>query len=297
MNVNRATTIGLTAIVLWSTIVGLIRSVTGELGAVGGAAMIYTVSSFILLLVIGFPKISIFPRKYLFCGGLLFVAYELCLSLSVGFAKSDTQAIEVSMVNYLWPSLTLLLATITDGKKLRPLMLVGMLVCITGVGKVIGGEHGLSAPAVIENIASNPLSYGLAFFGAIIWSIYCVLTKKIANGCNGITLFFMLTAAVLWLKFFMTNNLTMAFSPMVFINLIIVSCAMGLGYAAWNTGILHGNVTVLATSSYFTPVLSALFAALLLGEFLGYTFWEGALMVSVGSIICWWATRKKSSNN
>ncbi|HAU5602934.1 TPA: drug/metabolite DMT transporter permease [Citrobacter koseri] len=293
MTFNRATAIGLTAILLWSTIVGLIRSVTGALGAVGGAAMIYTLSSSILLLTVGFPKISAFPRKYLIVGGLLFVAYELCLSLSVGFAGSGSQAIEVSMVNYLWPSLTLLLAVITDGKKLRPLMLAGMFVCLAGVGKVIGGEHGLSIPDMTTNIASSPLSYGLAFAGAIIWSIYCVLTKKNAEGCNGITPFFMLTAAVLWLKFSLAGNAPMDFTPRVIVDLVLVSCAMGLGYAAWNTGILHGNVAVLATASYFTPVLSALFAALLLGESLGYAFWMGALMVSMGSVICWWATRKK----
>jgi hypothetical protein len=39
--------------------------------------------------------------------------------------------------------------------------------------------------------------------------------------------------------------------------------ALGFGYAAWNVGILHGNVTVLAAVSYFTPVLSAALAVLL----------------------------------
>ncbi|WP_241609436.1 aromatic amino acid DMT transporter YddG [Rosenbergiella australiborealis] len=292
MTFNKATAIGLVAILLWSTIVGLMRSVTGALGAVGGAAMIYTLSSLILILTVGFPKISKFPRKYLIWGGLLFVVYELCLSLSVGLAKSDSQAIEVSMVNYLWPSMTLLLACIADGKKLRPLMLGGMLVCLAGVGKVIGGANGLSIPGMIDNLASNPISYGLAFSGAIIWSFYCVLTKKIAEGCNGITLFFMLTAAVLWLKFSLSDNVHMDFTPTVIVNLLLVAGSMGLGYAAWNTGILHGNVTVLATASYFIPVLSALFAALLLGESLGYTFWIGALMVSFGSVLCWWVTRK-----
>ena len=292
MTYRRATAIGLTAILLWSTIVGLIRTVTGSLGPVGGAAMIYTLSSVILLITVGFPKLSTFPRRYLILGGLLFVAYELCLSLSVAYAGTGTQAIEVSMVNYLWPSLTLLLAVIANGKKLHPLMLLGMLVCLAGIGKVLGGDHGFSAADMAANVASSPLSYGLAFTGAIIWSVYCVLTQKTAKGCNGITLFFMLTAAVLWLKFSLSNNQPFDFTPRVLVCLALVSCAMGLGYAAWNTGILHGNVTVLATASYFTPVLSALFAALLLGESLRLAFWLGALMVSAGSVICWWATRK-----
>ena len=42
MNKKKATLIGLLAIVLWSTMVGLIRAVSEGLGPVGGAAMIYT---------------------------------------------------------------------------------------------------------------------------------------------------------------------------------------------------------------------------------------------------------------
>ena len=291
MPYSRATAIGLTAVFLWSTIVGFVRSVTEALGAVGGAAMVYTLSSVILLIAVGIPKLSAFPRRYLIWGGLLFAAYEMCLSLSIGFADSGTQAIEVSMVNYLWPSLTLLLTVITNKQTLRPLIFAGMAVCLIGVSKVLGGENGLSLHHMAVNIGSNPLSYGLAFAGAIIWSIYCVLTKKIAEGCNGITLFFILTAAALWLQFAFTENQAFNFTPQLLIELSLVSCAMGLGYAAWNTGILYGNVTVLATASYFTPVLSAFFAAQLLGENLGISFWLGALLVSAGSLMCWWATR------
>jgi drug/metabolite transporter (DMT)-like permease len=68
---------------------------------------------------------------------------------------------------------------------------------------------------------------------------------------------------------------------------------MGFGYAAWNVGILHGNVTVLAGASYFIPVLSAALAAALLDAPLSLAFWKGAAMVVAGSILCWLATRGK----
>lgn len=44
MEKKKATLTGLAAIVLWSTMVGLIRGVSEGLGPVGGAAMIYTLS-------------------------------------------------------------------------------------------------------------------------------------------------------------------------------------------------------------------------------------------------------------
>lgn len=56
------------------------------------------------------------------------------------------------------------------------------------------------------------------------------------------------------------------------IHLVLAACAMGFGYAAWNVGILHGNVTVLAGASYFIPVFSAALAAALLHTPLSFTF-------------------------
>ncbi|MEG1768844.1 MAG: EamA family transporter, partial [Comamonas sp.] len=63
-----ATLIGLVAIVLWSSLVGLIRSVSEGLGATGGAAMIYTAASLLLLFTVGFTPLRAMPRKYLYWG-------------------------------------------------------------------------------------------------------------------------------------------------------------------------------------------------------------------------------------
>ena len=84
----------------------------------------------------------------------------------------------------------------------------------------------------------------------------------------------------------------MVFTVPVVVKLVMCGVALGLGYAAWNVGILHGNVTVLAAVSYFTPVLSAALAAVLLSSPLSFSFWQGALMVCVGSLLCWYATKK-----
>ncbi|CAO95538.1 aromatic amino acid DMT transporter YddG [Erwinia tasmaniensis] len=294
MKQQKATLIGLIAILLWSAIVGLIRSVSEGLGAVGGAAMIYTLSALLLVFTVGFPKVKTFPRGYLILGSLLFVSYELCLSLSLGYARSGSQAIEVGMVNYLWPSLTVLLSVLIARQKCSPLIIPGMLISLTGIGLVLAGDSALSLAEIASNVGSNPLSYGLALSGALIWALYCVLTQKAARGSNGITLFFMLTALALWGKYFCTPQPEMTFSSTVLLDLGLAAGAMGFGYAAWNIGILHGNVTVLATASYFIPVISALLASFLLHSSLSPGFWQGAGMVSLGSLLCWWSTRTKT---
>lgn len=292
MDRKRATLIGLVAILLWSTMVGLIRSVSEGLGPVGGAAMIYTVSGLLCLATVGFPDIKRFSKGYLIAGSVLFVSYEMCLALSLGFAATRSQAIEVGMVNYLWPSLTIVFAIFFNGQKSTLWVIPGLAISLLGVGWVLGGENGLHVHDIMQNIVSSPLSYGLAFTGAFIWAAYCTVTSRYARGQNGITLFVLLTALSLWVKYAVSDQPEMVFSVPVVVKLLMCGVALGFGYAAWNIGILHGNVTVLAAVSYFTPVLSAALAAIMLSSPLSFSFWQGALMVCAGSLLCWYATRK-----
>ncbi|MDI9223983.1 aromatic amino acid DMT transporter YddG [Pantoea sp. EA-12] len=294
---KKATLIGLIAILLWSAIVGLIKSVSEGFGPVAGAALIYSCSALLLLFTVGFPDLRKFPRSYLYIGSALFVCYELCLSLSLGFTHNGRQAIEVGMVNYLWPSMTIVLAVIVNRQKVSPLIIPGVILAVAGICRVLGGDQGFSFAEITHNVMNNPLSYGLAFSGAIIWAIYCVVTKKIANGSNGITLFFILTALTLWIKFLLSPQPPFVLSLQVWICLALAAMAMGFGYAAWNVGILHGNVTLLAAASYFIPIISSVLAAFILSSHLTMSFWQGTAMVSLGSLVCWWSTRLVESKH
>ena len=294
---KKATLIGLIAILLWSAIVGLIKSVSEGFGPIAGAALIYSCSAILLLFTVGFPNLRKFPRNYLIIGSVLFVCYELCLSLSLGFTHNGRQAIEVGMVNYLWPSMTIVLAVIVNRQKVSPLIIPGVILAVAGICRVLGGDQGFSLTEMTRNVMDNPLSYGLAFTGAIIWAIYCVVTKKIANGSNGITLFFILTALTLWVKFLFSPQPPFVLSFQVWISLALAAMAMGFGYAAWNVGILHGNVTVLAAASYFIPIISSILAAFILSSQLTMSFWQGTAMVSLGSLVCWWSTRTVESKS
>lgn len=288
---SKATLIGLVAVLLWSAIVGLIRSVSEHLGPTGGAAMMYSVASVFLLLSVGWVRLGEFPRRYLVWGSLLFVVYELCLSLSIGHANTARQAIEVGMVNYLWPALTVLAAILFNRQKANWLIVPGFVLSIVGICWVLGGEQGIDAAGMLANVRDNPLSYGLAFAGALIWAAYCTVTARIAGGKNGVTLFFILVSISLWVKYLLEGGGAMDFSLEAIVYLLLAAGAMGFGYGAWNVGILHGNVTVLAGASYFIPVFSAALSTLLLRAPLPLSFWQGAAMVCGGAILCWLATR------
>lgn len=287
-----ATACGLLAIILWSTAAALIRSVSEMFGPLAGSALIYSLGAAMLMALLGRPRLRATSWRYLIGGSALFVAYEVCLSLALGFANSRYQAIELGVVNYLWPCLTVLLAIVMNGQKARWMIVPGTALALFGIVWVVSGE-GLSVDSIVANVQSNPLSYSLALACAITFALYCNITRRYAGGQNLVVLFFVLTAIVLWGKYAVSGEIMPAFSLRNSLELIAASTAMAGGYALWNMGILRGNLTLLATASYCAPVLSSAFGAVWLGAALNVQFWQGAVLVTVGSLLCWWATRQQ----
>lgn len=126
----RATTIGLMAILLWSFMAGTVRIVSENFGATLGSALIYTVGGILLLMFRRPAPIREFPKKYLIIGGLLFVFYESSISLSLGLASTDASSVEVSLVNYLWPTMMVLLSAVIPGSTgMRPCSISPPTLC------------------------------------------------------------------------------------------------------------------------------------------------------------------------
>ncbi|EKO3424837.1 aromatic amino acid DMT transporter YddG [Vibrio fluvialis] len=294
---HRYTLFGVAAILLWGCLMGLTRTVAEQFGPIGGAALIYSVASLFLLGVMGVPKFRGFSLRYVLIGGALFVSYEICLALALGMANSRHQALEMAVINYLWPALTVLFAVLTSRKAVSLWVYPSIALAFVGVAWTLAGEQGLSVSLIADNVATNPPTYAMAFFGAIIWAVYCNVTKIIANGQNAICVFFLATAAVLWGQYAASDEGPLVFNGIGTISLLLTGIVMGSGYALWNLAILRGNMLLLATLSYFTPVISTLFSSLILGVLLGTSFWQGVAMVTLGSLICWWVTRERAAES
>jgi drug/metabolite transporter (DMT)-like permease len=208
-------------------------------------------------------------------------------------ANDRQQAIEMLVINYLWPALTVLLAVLVSGKKTNVLVYPSIALAFFGVAWSISGEQGLSVEQIAANVATNPVTYAMALTGAFLWAIYCNLTKRISNGQNAITLFFIMTAISLWIKYAFSGESGMTINLESGGLLLVAGVFMGSGYALWNYAIIGGNMVLLATLSYFTPVLSTIISSVILGIALTHTFLQGVVMVTIGSLMCWLVTREK----
>jgi len=290
---NKYTLFGVTAIILWSCIVALIRDVSELFGPIGGAAMMYTISALFLTLVMGLPKLSDFPKRYLIIGGSLFVLYEICLALSLGMSTSRLQAMEMAVINYLWPAITILLSVMLSKRKVNRLVYPSVATAFMGVAWCIAGDSGLSLSILATNMTENPATYFMAVSAAFIWAIYCLITKQLSNGKNAITLFFIATAVALWVKYALSSETGFEFSVNSTVTLLLAGIVMGAGYALWNQAIMGGNLILLGTLSYFIPVFSAIFSSFYLAITLSVSFWQGVALVTFGSLMCYLVTKDK----
>ena len=106
----------------------------------------------------------------------------------------------------------------------------------------------------------------------------------------------LVTASVLWLQWACVGEQpAMRWSWGIAAQVLAVGACTALGYVCWEHGIQHGNLAVMAAASYFTPVLSALWSSVWLAVQPGLGFWQGVAAVTVGSLVCWWATRAASA--
>ena len=287
---HKGTVVGLSAILLWGFMAGLVRIVADNFGATLGSALIYTVGGVLLLVACRLAPIGKYPQRYRLVGGVMFVLYEASISLAIGLASTSAQSLEVSLVNYLWPTLLVLMTAAFSHKRGAVWRaLPGAVIATIGVGLAVGGED-LDVNVALQNIVSNPLPYLMAFVGAFIWASYATVTPSMSNGYDGTTIFFCCVAVTLWIIHFVSRQGLPAQAPSVWGFVAVFACALSIagGYACWGYGMLHGNMETLALGSYATPILSTASGTVLLGVALGMPFWVGVMLVVAGSLINVW---------
>jgi drug/metabolite transporter (DMT)-like permease len=106
----------------------------------------------------------------------------------------------------------------------------------------------------MANAAVNPLSYGLALTGAVVWAVYCCVVKRISKRADATALFFIATSLALWMKYLLSDYSVVSVRPLALLELIGTATVMVLGYIGLDKGLSNGNLLFLAAVSYLAPV-------------------------------------------
>lgn len=284
-----ATLLGVSALLLWATLVGLLRLSTVHFGPIYTVTYVYTLSAIILYLAYGLPDFSKVSKKFLIISSVFFVIFEMCYAFSITLASTSEKSIELNIIFNLWPTLIIIFMAFLKEEKVNIMTILGVMISFSGV-ILINYHEGLN---IFDSIGKNPLSYFLILVASVLWAVYCIYTKKQSNGVNAVSLYFILTAIALWILTLSTQGFQF---PLVssWINYLVIflnAVFFSAGYLAWNIGIIKGNMSILVMLSYFAPIMSSVFSMLVLQSSLSQNFWIGSMIVTVGSLICWLSIR------
>jgi len=288
-----ATAGGFIAILLWSTTVAVSRSLSEQVGPVTAAAAVCSVGGVAAVASLlrcsrRRRQILRLPVRYLVGCGALFVGYMLLLYLAIGWARSRQEVLEVGLLNYLWPTWTLLLSLVLLGKKANWLLFPGTLLALAGIFLVVTQGELVSWRSFARHFASNPGAYSLAIAAAAAWAMYSSLTSKWAGGQKegGVAFFLPITAMVLFLICCFLDE-PCEWNRRAIAESLFMGFATYVAYALWDNAMRRGSVVMVVAASYLTPLFSTIASCLYLAVMPGTRLWAGCAILIFGSVLSW----------
>ena len=246
-----ATLSGLAAIGLWASL-AVLTTATGALPPFQLLAMTFGLAGLLglaLLLRPGGPGLRGLrqpPAAAALSTAALFGYHALYF---IAFKRAP--AVEVNLINYLWPLLIVLFAALLPGERAR-------------AGQVLGTLLGLAAAALLLGRGSAPAldpghlpGYAAALGAALTWSAYSVANRRfgavpsdaIAGPC--------LLVAALGAVIHAFSEVTVAPTAAQWAVLAVMGLGpVGAAFWLWDRGTKRGDLPLLGTLSYAAPVLS-----------------------------------------
>lgn len=196
--------------------------------------------------------------RLLALGVLTLFGYHFFLFVGLRLAS----AVEVNLINYLWPLLIVLLAPLyLSGVRLRATHLVAATLGLTGAATAILGGADLPLARTRTAGWAPLLGYVLALASAFIWANYSLQTKRAAlagrrYSSAAIGLFGLL-AGLLSLLCHAALEPAVDLSGRDWLMLMVLGFGpLGAAFFLWDKALKVGDVRQIGVLSYLTPLAS-----------------------------------------
>jgi drug/metabolite transporter (DMT)-like permease len=279
---GRATAIGASAVLMWSTLAAL-TTLVGGLPPFQMVAVAFAVA--FLVGVAGSLARGRNPLAHLRqppavwllgIGGLFGYHFFYFLALQ------SAPPVEANLLNYLWPLLIVLFSAFLPGERPRWWHGAGALAGLAGTALLVTRGAGL------EGLRAEYLpGYLAALACAVTWSAYSVLSRRFGDvptdAVGGFCLATAVLAALCHLAFEQTAwpQDAGAWTALVCLGLGPV----GAAFFVWDHGVKHGDIRALGAMSYAAPLLSTLLL-MALGLAEGrWTVWAACVLIVGGALL------------
>ena len=288
---QRATALGLLALAIWSTSNAISQALVAALGPFAFLALGFGGGGLALAGIEGLRQrrwdAALRPgwRDGLACGSCFF-GYAACYGLAWQQSPDARTTLVLGLVNYLWPSLVLLISLGFFPARVRPLPLVaGVALGLLGIAlaSVRSLDDLAAAPRLL---LQSPLAFALMLAGALCWGLYTNLARRGRGDGSGVALYELCTGG-LFLLLQLGCGRPVRWDPALLgpaaFHVLAISA---LAYALWEHGVQRGSLVTLGLCAYGLPVAATAFTCLWLDQRLGPGLLLGSAAVAGGALLC-----------
>jgi len=293
---RNATLLGLVALLIWSSSIAIFKSLQEQLGSMTAAALIYTTAGVFGMAaqVLAWrkrpPVWHSVPLVYWLGGGICFVIYYVGFFTALGQTSNSQQVMEVTLINYLWPGLTMALSVPILRRRARLWLLPGILLTLTGIAFGLLQQNGraFSFEVLVLNIRTHWAPYLVMAVAAFAWALYSNLSRRFGSTLGGLVLpFFLLGAGLAMIPLrYLFNETTVWTARAAWEFAFSVLFVALLANVFWNTAMRRGNITVVSLAAYFTPLMAILINGLYLHIGISLNLWVAGALVVAGALLC-----------
>jgi drug/metabolite transporter (DMT)-like permease len=166
-------------------------------------------------------------------------------------AFNRAPAVEVNLVNYLWPLLIVMFAGLLPGVRVYARQWIGTLLGLAGAVLVV--TRGQSFAMQPKYIAG----YLAALGAAITWSAYSVLNRRFGAVSSSAMAGSCLAVGLLGAVIHLAGEVWVTPTPGQWAAILAMATGpVGMAFWCWDRGTKHGDIVVLGMASYAAPLLS-----------------------------------------
>lgn len=292
---------GLASLLLWSSSFAVYTHLNGQIGTVRSAACVQFAAGVLGLAVQARRRrlrgLAGLPKRYLLLCGGLFVAYIVSVYLGIHLSGSPEQAVEVALMNYLWPTLMLVFSVPVLRMRARWFAAPGVAAALAGLVLVVG-RGAFSWSEFVERLVSSWTPYALGLTAAVTWALYSVLTRRwLAPGSAGAVPIFFLVCGVTLSALSLVFPAPAQWSARTFAELAFLAVLPGwLAYTMWESAMQGGDIVLVTSASYLAPMAATILSCLYLGMTMTGRLWGGCALLVAGAVVCRFAVTEPRPN-
>lgn len=271
------------SIFFWASTTAVTKLLLKSLNSIEIMAISYVFAVITMLLITLFQKKLYIVKtlklkdylRFIFMGFVGIFLYTYLLYTALNYLPAQ----EALIINYLWPIMVVIFASLILKEKLNMKKIIAIVLSFIGIVIVVTKGN-------FSDINLNPIGLLMALSGSIIYGLFSVLSKKY-NYDNTISmLFYFLTALICSI----TATLLFYKIPSISVTELLGIAWTGIftsaiAFTAWTLALKYGDTAKLSTIIFLTPFLSLVYIYFILGESISIYSVIGLMVIVIGIFI------------